>query len=80
MCDYVNILDKRIPFQQRALACQSKALAHILQKEIFTLRNSVLIKHEAKMAHFQPHLGDTRPQELRSSSLCPTPLFHSQLV
>ena len=32
------------------------------------------------MTHPQPHLGDTRRHKLRSSSFCPTPLFHSQLV
>ena len=26
-CDYLDILNKRIPIQQRALACQNKALA-----------------------------------------------------
>ena len=42
--------------------------------------NSVLIRHEAEITHLQPHLGDTRLQELRSSPFCPTPLFCSQLI
>ena len=42
--------------------------------------NSVLIRREAEMTHLQPQLGDTRPEELRSSPFCPTPLFRSQLV
>ena len=32
------------------------------------------------MTHLQPHLGDSRRQELRSPPLWPTPLFQSQLV
>ena len=32
------------------------------------------------MTHLQPNLGDSRCQELRSSSFWPTPLFWSQLV
>ena len=55
ICECLDILNKMILFQQRALACQSKALAHILQRELYT------------MTHLQPHLGDSRCQELRSS-------------
>ena len=33
---------------------------------------SVLIGCEAEMTHLQPHLGDTRHQELRSSPFVPT--------
>ena len=32
-CDYLDILDRRINIQQRALKCQSKALSHMLQRE-----------------------------------------------
>ena len=46
-CDYLDILNKRILIQQRALACQSKALGHILQREVYTMGNSVLIRREA---------------------------------
>ena len=38
-CDYLNILNKRNCIQQRALACQSKALTHILQREMYTMGN-----------------------------------------
>ena len=78
-CDYPDILNKRILIQQRALACQSKAFAHILQWEMYIMGNTML-RCEAKITHLQPHLGDTRCQELRSSPFCPTSLFHSQLV
>ena len=36
--------------------------------------------HEAEITYLQPHLGDSRCQELRSSLFWPTPLFRSQLV
>ena len=42
--------------------------------------NSVLNRRGSEMTHLQPHLEDTRHQELRSSPFCPTPLFRSQLV
>ena len=32
------------------------------------------------MTLLQPHLGDSRRQELRNSPFWPTPLFRSQLV
>ena len=39
-CDYLDVLDKRI---QRGLACHSKALSHMLQRELYTMGNSVLV-------------------------------------
>ena len=42
--------------------------------------NSVCIRREREMSHLQPHLGDTRWQQLRSSPFAPIPLFHSPLV
>ena len=42
--------------------------------------NSVLIRREGEISHLQPHLGDTKRQQLRSSPFTPTPLFHPQLV
>ena len=76
-CEYLDILNKRIFIQQRAFAYQSKALAHIFQRELYTMDNSVLIRHDTEMTHLQSH---TRRQELRSSPFGPTPLFRSQLV
>ena len=43
-CDYLDILNKRILIQQRALA-------HILQTELYTMGNSILIRQEAEMTH-----------------------------
>ena len=77
-CDYFDILNKRILIQQRALACLSKSVAHILQRELYTGGNTGLLRREAEMTLLQPHLGDSRRQELRNSPLWPTPLFKYQ--
>ena len=66
-CDYLEILEKRIIMQQRAFACQSKVFAHLLQRELYTMGNSILLRREAEMTHLQPHLEQTRRQELRNS-------------
>ena len=78
--DYFEIMNKRIVIQQRALACLSKSVAHILQRELYTLGNTGLLRREAKMTLLQPHLGDSRRQEQRNSPFLPTPLFRLQLV
>ena len=36
-CDYFEIMNKRIVIQQRVLACLSKSVAHILQRELYTM-------------------------------------------
>ena len=33
-CDYFEIMNKRILIQQRVLACLSKSVAHVLQREL----------------------------------------------
>ena len=43
------------------------------------LGNTGLLRRETEMTLIQPHLGDSRRQELRNSSFWPTPLFKSQL-
>ena len=42
--------------------------------------NTGLLRREAEMTLFQPHLGDSRRQELRNSPFWPTPLLRSKLV
>ena len=79
-CDYLEIMNKRILIQQRSLACLSKSVAHILQRELYTMGNTGILRREAEMTLLQPHLGDLRRQELRNSPFWPTPLFKSQLV
>ena len=51
-CDYFEIMNKRILIQQRALACLSKSVAHILQRELYIMGNTGLLKREAKMTLF----------------------------
>ena len=42
--------------------------------------NTHLLRHEVEMTLLQPHLGDSRHQNLRNLPFWPTPLFRSQLV
>ena len=77
-CDYLDILDRRINIQQRALKCQSKALSHMLQREHY----GKLRPHQKRGRNvpFTTPFGRYRRQQQRSSPFAPTPLFHSQLV
>ena len=79
-CDYFELTNKKILIQQRALACLSKSVAHILQRELYTMGNTGLLRREAEITLLQPHLGDSRRQELRNSPFWPIPLFKSELV
>ena len=55
-CDYFEIMNKKILIQQGALACLSKSVAHILQRELYTMGNTDLLRPacEAKMTLLQP--------------------------
>ena len=79
-CENFDIMEKRILSQQRALACLSKSLSHILQRVLYTMGNTGLLRREAEMTLLHPHLGESRRQELRNSPFWPSPLFKSQLV
>ena len=68
-CEYFEIMNKRILIQQRALACLSKSVAHILKRELYTMGNTDLLRLKAEMTLVQPHLGNSRCQELRNSPL-----------
>ena len=59
-CEYFDIMEKRILIQQRALACLSKSVAHILQRELYTVGNTGLLRREAEMTLLHPHLGESR--------------------
>ena len=59
-------MNKRILIQQRALSRLIKSVAHILQRELYTMGNTGLLRREAEMTLLQPHLGDSRRQELRN--------------
>ena len=83
-CEYLiwnlEIWNKTILIEQRALACLSKSLAHVLQRELYTMGNTSLLRPEAEMTLLQPQLVDTRRQELRNLRFWPSSLFNSQLV
>ena len=79
-CEYLDLWDKTILIQHRALTCLSKSLAHILQRELYSMGNTGLLRRKAEMTLLQPQLGETRRQELRNVSFWPPSLFKSQLV
>ena len=76
----MDFWNKTILIQHRALTCLSKSLAHILQRELYSMVNTGLLRHEAEMTLLQPQLGETRRQELKNSSFWDPSLFQSQLV
>ena len=78
--EYLDLWNKTILIQHRALTCLSKSLAHILQRELYSMGNTGLLRREAEMTLLQPHLGETRRQELRNASFWPSSLFKSRLV
>ena len=79
-CEYLDILNKTVLIQHRALTCLSKSLAHILQRELYTMGNTDLPRRQAELTLLQQHLGETRRQELRNSPFWHSSLFKSQLV
>ena len=80
VCEYMDFWNKTVLIQHRALTCLSKSLAHILQRELYSMANTGLLRREAEMTLLQPQLGETRRQELRNSSFWDPSLFQSQLV
>ena len=70
-CEYLDVWNKTLIIQHRALTCLSKSLAHILQRELYSMGNTGLLRREAEMTPLQPHLGETRRQELRNASFWP---------
>ena len=79
-CEYLDLWNKTVLIQHRALTCLSKSLVHILQRELYTMGNTCLLRREAEMTLLQPQLGETRRQELRNSPFWHSSLFKSQLV
>ena len=79
-CEYLDIWNKTLIIQHRALTCLSKSPAHILQRELYSMGNTGLLRREAEMTLLQPHLVETRRQELRNVFFWPPSLFKSQLV
>ena len=79
-CEYLDLWNKTLFIQHRALTCLSKSLAHILQRELYSMGNTSLLRRKAEMTLLQPQLGETRRRELRNASFWPASLFKSQLV
>ena len=79
-CEYLDLWNKTILIQHRALTCLSKSLAHTLQRELYSMGNTSLLRRKAEMTLLHPHLGETRYQELRNSPFWHSSLFQSQLV
>ena len=80
VCEYMDFWNKTVLIQHMALTCLSKSLAHILQRELYSMGNTGLLRREAEMTLLQPQLGEMRRQELRNSSFWNPSLFQSQLV
>ena len=80
VAEYMDFWNKTILIQHRALTCLSKSLAHILQRELYSMANTGLLRRKAEMTLLQPQLGETRRQELRNTSFWDPSLFESQLV
>ena len=79
-CEFLDIWNKTVLIQHRALTCLCHSLAHILQRKLYTMGNTDLLRHEAEMTLVQPQLLETRRQELRNSPFWHSSLFKSQLV
>ena len=79
-CEYLDLWNKTVLIQHRALTCLSKSLAHILQRELYSKSNTGLLRREAEMTLLQPHLREMRRQELRNSPFWHSFLLKSQLV
>ena len=80
VAEYMDFWNKTVLVQHRALTCLSKSLAHILQRELYSMANTGLLRREAEMTLLHPQLGETRRQELRNSSFWGSSLFESQFV
>ena len=78
-CEYSEIWNETILIQQRVLACLSKYLAHILQRELYTMGNTGLLRRKAEMTLLQTTF---RVYETPRTHLpfWPSLLFKSQLV
>ena len=63
-CEYLDLWNKTILIQHRTLTCLSKSLGHILQRELYPMGNTGLLRREAEMTLLHPHLGETRHHEL----------------
>ena len=79
-CEHLDLWNKTVFIQHSTLTCLSKSLAHIFQRELYTMGNTGLLRHKAEMTLLQPQLRETRSQELRNLPFWHSSLFKSQLV
>ena len=49
VAEYMDFWNKTVLVQHRALTCLSKSLAHILQRELYSMANTSLLRREAEM-------------------------------
>ena len=65
VCEYLDIWNKTVLIQPRALTCLSKSLAHILQRELYSMDNTSLLSllpHKAVINRF-PQTGGNQTSE-----------------
>ena len=76
-CEYLNLWNKTIFIQHRALTCLSKSLAHMLQRDLYLMGNTGLLRCEAEITLLHPLLGETRrpgTQEFTLLAFLPVPV------
>ena len=76
-CEYLDLWNKT-DLIHRALTCLSKFLAHILQRELYSMGNTGLLRRKAEMTLLQPHLGETGRQDLVLLTVFPVQVSISQ--
>ena len=62
VAEYLDFWNKTVLVQHRALTCLSKSLAHILQRELYSMANTGLLRHEAEMTITSPARGNETPR------------------
>ena len=63
-CESLDLWNKTILIQHRALTCLSSPCPIFSREKLYSMGNTGLIRLEAEMTLLQPHLGETRHQEL----------------
>ena len=71
--DYLDIWDRKIHIKQKALACQRKAMTHMLCQDLYVMVYSGLIRRDAEMINLNP---DLKPEDKSNVTLLLSPLFH----
>ena len=59
-CEYLDIWNKTVLIQHRALTCLSKSLAHILQRELYTMGNTGVMVNLPPIKYSPPGGGFSR--------------------